>query len=254
MTSVQRILTVAILLVLGVGTAHAQTNQIQVYGDDINKPGELSITLHNNYTITGRTQPAFPGGIVPNHSLNGSPELSYGLTEWWEIGAFLPVYSYTGGNQLLFDGFKVRSLFLVPHAEERPFYYGANFEFSYNQPQWDPDRFTGEIRPILGLHFGKVGVIVNPIVGYSFSAPGAAEFTPAARVDYRLAEEWAIAAEYYADFGKIRNIDSGNAQGQSLFAVLDYYSEPGNVEFGIGHGFTDASDKLVVKLILGRHF
>jgi hypothetical protein len=30
------------------------------------------------------------------------------------------------------NGFKVRELFVVPHAAEQPFFYGINFEFSYN--------------------------------------------------------------------------------------------------------------------------
>ena len=29
--------------------------------------------------------------------------------------------------------------------------YGINFEYSYNRPQWDTHRFSGEIRPIVGV-------------------------------------------------------------------------------------------------------
>jgi hypothetical protein len=36
--------------------------------------------------------------------------------------------------------------------------------------------------------------------------------------------------------------------------VLDYKSDPVSVEFGIGHGFTAASDALVRKMILSRDF
>ena len=39
---------------------------------------------------------------------------------------------------------------------------------------------------------------------------------------------------------------------QLLFAVVDYKSAPLSVEFGIGHGFTAASDPLVLKLILSH--
>jgi hypothetical protein len=37
-------------------------------------------------------------------------------------------------------------------------------------------------------------------------------------------------------------------------AVIDYRGEPVNVEFGIGHGFTAASDALILKLIVSRNF
>src|SRR6266481_8060401 len=76
--------------------ADAQTDEIQVYTGEINKPREFSITLHANYTAIGPTRPAFIGGIVPNHSLNGVPEYALGITPWLELGAYLPLYTVTG--------------------------------------------------------------------------------------------------------------------------------------------------------------
>ena len=80
-------------------TAHAQTDEIQVYTGEINKPGQFSITLHVNYTPIGPTQPAFIGGVVPNHSLNGVPEYALGITPWLELGAYLPLYAITGDER-----------------------------------------------------------------------------------------------------------------------------------------------------------
>jgi hypothetical protein len=48
--------------------ARAQIDEIQVYTGEINKPGEFSMTLHNNYTINGPKRPVFIGGIVSDHS------------------------------------------------------------------------------------------------------------------------------------------------------------------------------------------
>lgn len=56
------------------GVARAQTDEIQVYDAEIAAPGQLNLTWHNNYAFAGRSEPAFPGGIVPNHELNGVPE------------------------------------------------------------------------------------------------------------------------------------------------------------------------------------
>ena len=58
-----------VLCVLLLAPAYAQTDEIQVYTGEINKPGEFSVTLHGNYTPIGPTQPTFTGGVVPNHSL-----------------------------------------------------------------------------------------------------------------------------------------------------------------------------------------
>jgi hypothetical protein len=64
---------------------------------------------------------------VPNHTLNGFPEWAYGVTEWFEAGLYLPVYSLTDGHFLL-DSAKVRLLIVSPHPGERRFFYVVNFE------------------------------------------------------------------------------------------------------------------------------
>ena len=86
---------ILVLCVLLLAAAYAQTDEIQVYTGEINKPGEFSITLHNNFTPIGPTQPAFMGGVVPNHSLNGVPEYALGINPWLELGAYLPLYTIT---------------------------------------------------------------------------------------------------------------------------------------------------------------
>src|SRR5271165_6713010 len=85
----------AAILVLGAAPALAQTDEIQVYTGELAKPGQFTLTLHNNYTPVGRKVPDFPGGIVPDHALNGVPEWAYGVTDWFEAGAYLPVYTWT---------------------------------------------------------------------------------------------------------------------------------------------------------------
>jgi hypothetical protein len=62
-----------------VGSAYAQTDEIQVYDADINTPGQFSLQLHNNYTPIGRKLPDFEGGVKSNHTLNGVPEWAFGV-------------------------------------------------------------------------------------------------------------------------------------------------------------------------------
>ena len=50
---------------------------------EIAKVGQWTLQSHSNYAISGRKDPEFDGGVIPNHSLNGTPELAYGITEWW---------------------------------------------------------------------------------------------------------------------------------------------------------------------------
>jgi hypothetical protein len=247
-------LTGGALAVFAAAAGYAQTDEIQVYDAEINQPGQFSLQLHNNYTPFGRKRPDFAGGIAPNHTLNGVPEWALGITEWLELGAYAPLYSRTGTGRLLIDGAKLRAEFVVPHAAERNFFYGLNFELSFNARYWERTRNSGEIRPIIGGRIGPVDLIVNPIIDTSFQGLGSLDFAPASRLAYNISETWAIALEHYADFGRFSHFEPAFAQQQILFAVVDYKSSPTAVEFGIGHGFTAASDALVLKLILVYDF
>src|SRR5258708_32328722 len=71
--------------VAGLATVARAGDEIQVYNADIHEPGQGSLQLHNNYVISGKNKPDFPGGLVPQGSLNGRPELARGITEGWEL-------------------------------------------------------------------------------------------------------------------------------------------------------------------------
>jgi hypothetical protein len=71
---------------------------------------------------------------------------------------------------------------------------------------------------------------------------------------YNFSESWAAAFEYYGDYGRLRRFEPPGQQQQTLFAVVDYKTDLASVEFGIGHGFSAASDALVLKMILSYDF
>jgi hypothetical protein len=232
--------------------AAAQTDEIQVYNAQIAEPGVFNLTLHDNFTPDGRKTPAFPGAIVSNGSLNGVPEWAYGVTPWFEAGLYLPLYSFPRDGGVQLDGFKLRALFVEPDAAKQTFFYGVNFEFSFNSKHWDPSPYTQEIRPIVGWRFGKMDLIVNPILDNSWKGFSRLDFAPETRIDYNFSDKWAIAAEEYDDFGELRHFDPASRQAHQLFAVVDYNGKPINVEGGVGFGLNSASDRLTLKLILSR--
>jgi hypothetical protein len=235
--------------------AFAQTDEIQVYDASIAAPGVFNLTLHNNFTPDGRSAPAFPGGLIPDKSLNGVPEWAYGVTDWFEAGLYLPLYSVSKDRGATINGGKIRFLFVSPHAAARKFFYGMNFEFSYNARHWDPSRFTSEIRPIIGWHLHPVDIIVNPILDNSWKGGFQnLDFAPEARVAYNFPSPWAIAVEEYADLGPLRNFYPLGQQSNQIYAVFDHNSKALNVEAGVGFGLTAGSDKVTLKLILSRDF
>jgi hypothetical protein len=230
----------------------AQTDGIQVYDAEIAAPGVLNLEWHNNYTFDGLKTPRFPGGLVPNHTFNSVPEWAYGVTDWFEQGLYLPLYSFSSNLGPVLDGFKLRELFVVPHAADRTFFYGINFEFSYNARHWDPSIYSSEIRPIIGWHLGKFDFIVNPIFDNSWKGFNNLDFAPATRIAYNLSQTWAVAVEEYADFGIIKHFLAPDQQLHQLFGVIDFKGEPFNIEAGLGFGLTSASDRLVAKVMLSR--
>jgi len=232
--------------------ALAQTDEIQVYDAEIAAPGVFNLTWHNNYTPSGQTTPAEPGGVIPNHSLNGVPEWAFGVTPWFEAGLYLPLYSVTNNGGVLFNGFKLRTLFVEPDAANQIFIYGINFEYSYNDSHWDTHRYTGEIRPIIGWHVGRVDFIVNPILDNDYEGAGKLDFAPETRLAYNFSKAWAVAAEEYDDFGALGHFYGHNVQSHQIFSVVDYRSAALSVEVGVGFGLSAGTDHRILKLILSR--
>jgi len=233
--------------------AGAQTDEIQVYDAEIAQPGIFNLTWHDNFTLDGLKTPAFPGGLVNNHNLNGVTEWAYGVTDWFEAGLYLPLYSVSTARGPSINGGKIRLLFVVPHAAERRFFYGANFEFSYNAEHWDTRTYTSEIRPIFGWHLKPWDVVINPIVDNSwYGGLKSLEFVPATRVAYNLNPQWAVAVEEYADYGQLRNIVPVREQFHQLWGVFDHVTKFVHIEAGVGFGLTPASDKLTLKLMFSK--
>ena len=248
-----RILAASAAVLVVATAAFAQTDEIQVYDGAIAEVGVFNLTWHNNFTPKGAKTPAFPGGLANNRNLNGVTEWAYGVTDWFEAGLYLPLYSVSDARGPTVNGGKIRLLFAVPHADDRKFFYAANFEFSYNAKHWDERRYTSEIRPIVGWHLHPVDIIVNPILDNSwYGGFKSLDFAPATRVAYNLNPKWAVALEHYADYGPLRDIAPARDQSHQLYGVFDHDAKFMHIEAGIGIGLTGASDKITLKLLLSR--
>ena len=244
-------LLTAAVLAWGSQPARA-TDEIQVYNAGIAAPGQFTIQQHLNYVALGQKTPPFAGGFPSNASLNGTPEFAYGVTDWWELGLYLPFAVQDG--RYLADGFKLRTLFVVPNARERDVFYGVNFEFSKSSPAFSQTAYGLEIRPIFGVRNGLYEFIVNPIVDVGFGPNGQVDFAPAARLARKLDKELFIGLAYYSELGRITHFNRWQDQSHTLFAVSDFKLGIFDVNFGVGFGLTPASDRFVVKSIIGYAF
>jgi hypothetical protein len=243
-------------LFIGAGTAFGADqvhDEIQVYNAEIAGVGQWTYEQHLNYAAIGQSPSEVPGGLSSNHAIQGTPEFAYGLTDWWEAGFYLP-FAVSGDGQFLSDGAKIRSLFVVPDAAKRSFFYGINFELGYELPRFSLVPWNLEIRPIIGVRNKEWEFIINPIVDVGFGSNGEADFAPAVRPARNLGEDRFIGLEYYADFGKIGSFLPLQQQNQQLFVVTDFKVSKIDVELGAGYGFTTGSDRFVLKAIFGYAF
>jgi hypothetical protein len=238
----------ATLLLAFLGRARA-VDEIQLYDASIAEVGQWTIQHHFNYTFNGRKEPDFPGGLVPNHALNATPEFAYGVTPWFEFGFYIP-WAVDQEGRFLSNAFKLRTLFVTPEQEKRTFWYGLNFEYDFPTKQFAQTRLAMEIRPIIGWRNTQWDFIVNPIVDVGFGTFGDIDFAPAARLDRKLAEDTYFALEYYTDLGRPDHFFPFQQQQHQLFGVVDFKVGEIEVDFGVGYGFTPGSDRLVAKTIL----
>lgn len=250
-----RALFVALLALLAAPAAtFAQTDEIQVYDAVIADQGIFNVMVHNNFTPIGRKTPVFPGAIIANNSDNGAVEWAYGVTPWFEQGLYLPVYSTYSSNQgATINGFKIRELFVRPHADDRKFFYGMNFEFSVNALYWEPKRISSEIRPIVGVHLHRWDFIYNPILDTDYTGGfKGLEYNPAGRIAYNFNKTWAVATEEYDGFGPLRAFVPRDQQFHETWAVVDRKGGFLDVETGVGVGWSGGADRLTLKLMLSR--
>jgi hypothetical protein len=249
-----KLIATALVILAAPAITFAQSDEIQVYDGAIAERGVFNLTWHNNFSPKGSKEPGFPGGLANNRNLNGVTEWAYGVTNWFEAGLYLPLYSLSKERGPSINGGKIRLLFAVPHADERKFFYAVNFEFSYNAKHWDERRYTSEIRPIVGWHLHPWDFIINPILDNSFAGGfKSLDFAPAARVAYNFNPKWAVAVEEYADYGPLREFYSTSEQSHQIFGVFDHDTARfGAFEAGVGIGVTGASDKVTLKLLWSK--
>jgi len=234
--------------------AYAISDEIQVYTDDINKPGEFGLELHVNTTPQGRKTPDYPGDSPPHHGLRFTPEFSYGLGKDWEAGLYLPMVR-TSGENLTLSGVKLRLKWLPVRGdgETGGWYAGANAELASVNKSYSESRYGSELRIITGYRAADWHIAVNPIFGWDLSkgfAGGGPTFDLATKAVHDVARGVALGVEYYAAIGKFKDPLPGSLQEKALYLVMDFDRKPWVFNVGLGRGLTDATDRWTLKAII----
>lgn len=230
--------------------------EIQVYDGTANPPGVPGIELHLNDWATGNRGSAPPE--APLHGqFHATLEPSFGLTPFWELGAYLQGAVRADDGATDWAGVKLRSKFVTPESFDLHWRLGVNFEVSYLPATYDADRWGSEVRPIVAWHDDDWLFALNPIVDQSLAGAGASQgpsFQPAFKAA-RTVGPVALGFEYYATFGPFSALLPWKDQQQQVFEVVDLVSvERFELNLGVGEGLTESSAGIVVKAIVGYEF
>ncbi len=228
-------------------------DEIQVYTDDIQKPGELGLELHANTTIIGRTAPSFPNEVTPEHAARLTPEFSYGLTRDLEPGLYLPIVRDAQGETAL-AGWKIRLKWLpLQDGEGRgPWFAGVNTELAFLSPRFENGRRLVELRFIVGYRSADWLLAVNPILNWTLDGPAHSNIpdsTPAAKAARTVLPGVALGFEYYTDLGKFGHWLPPAERVRTLYLAIDVNRAPWVFNFGVGKGLDAATDRWTLKAI-----
>lgn len=232
------------------GALAASSDEIQVYDDAINKPGEASVDLHMNYVPSGVRVPAYSGEIPAHHDFRITPEFGYGLTKNWEAGFYLPVIRAASGDWHV-EGAKVRLKYMADNPEQG-FYWGINGELGASSHRTEESNWNLEIRPIIGYKTENWNLTLNPILGLALSGnTHTPDFSPALKVSRKVAEKTWINVEHYSEFGAVNDMRS---LVQETYLTMDTEVFGHDINVGIGHGWTAGSNDWTLKAIFNLPF
>lgn len=242
---------------ISTGTAFAQDNyEIQVYASETVEKGKTMLEIHSNYTLEGNKE---TGKVLlpTNHIIHETIEATHGFTPWFEIGFYL--FNAIGtNNRTSYVGSHIRPRVSAPVAWRLPVGLSFSAEFGFQKKEYSANTSTLELRPIIDKKWKAFYLALNPTLGKSFKGPDENRgfiFSPNVKTSYDLNKKIALGLEYYGSTGPLLHFDTFNQQQHQLFIITDLNLSPvWEFNAGLGRGFTENTDKLIFKMILGRRF
>src|SRR3954471_5832682 len=223
--------------------AAAAPNEIRVFTDELARYREHTLEIHVN-------QASSAGSKVEDRSapLQIMPEYSYGILRNWELSFQLPFAVDQSSSGL--DGYRAELQYVAPHDEDQGFYWGFNVELARSARSGEESFWSAELIPILGYRAGRWHFVANPGVDKQISGSSrATNFQPAAKLAYQAFGWNSFGLEYYVQAGPLGHLSSREDQSRVLYLAWDGRIGKSDFNLGIGRGFTEASDRWVLKMI-----
>jgi len=256
LSNMMRCFALFLLLCLLVLSTRAQDNyEIQVYESETVPNYSTMFELHSNVTVFGMHESV--NGVVPSqYAWHETVEITQGITPWFEIGGYLFMSGNQGDYWLHWVGDHIRPRIRVPAKWNWPLGLSLSTEIGYQRRQYCEDTWTLEIRPIIDKDCKNFYVSFNPVVDYSIRGlnhNAGPQFSPAVKMSYKLLNKVELGFEYYGSVGAFKSIYPLREQQHQIGPVVDIDISPvWEINVGYMFGLTPATDKGIVKLILGR--
>lgn len=232
--------------------ALAADEEIQVYMDDMDKPGQFGLDLHNNYVASGDPGTSYAGEQSSLRRYRLTPEWSYGLTQNVELGLYLPLTTLDSQGRFAADGLKGRIKFIAPKAEGQTWFWGLNLEVGRVSHALDDNPWNAELKGIIGDRFGRWTVTSNLNLDFKVAGPAPAplSFDFDTKVSYALTKDFAVGVESYNGLGTVRTFGRLGQADQALYGAIDTSLGKWDFNFGLGHGYGSSADGWVMKAIV----
>ncbi|HEV2331687.1 MAG TPA: hypothetical protein VGV16_00870 [Gammaproteobacteria bacterium] len=246
----------ALLLLSASSATRAAPEEIQVYLDDLVGTGNFGTDVHNNYVVSGSSTPDYPGAEAPEHVYRLTPEFYYGLSDTLELGLYV-LTTRQPGRDPTFDGSKLRLKFIAPHDEQQGAFWGANLEIGDTSLRVSPQPWGTELKGIYGYRWSRWLFAFNTNLDWTGTAPfaGPASLDVDSKLAYLTDGGYQLGLESYNELGEFSHLGHLSEDSEVLYAVLDTdLGKSMDLNAGIGRGLTTASDRWVLKFILGFHF
>lgn len=231
--------------------AFAAPDEIQVYTEELNDPGQFGLEQHINYSIKGRQASDYPGQMPSQHVLQITPEFSYGVTSNLEAGLYVP-FAFTPGGDSFLNGLRARLKYIAPRQSDEHMFYGLNVEIGRDSVRTSDSISAMEVRPIIGYRDVRWLISFNPILtlGLAANVSHQPQFEPALKLTHSVVEGVRSGLEYYGAYGSLSHPLASDQRAHSLYAVADIDKGGYDVDFGIGRGYVNAEDQWVMKAII----
>lgn len=232
--------------------------EIMIHEQDLAEPGEITTTIHANYTPRGdrsRTD-----GTWPSHRHTFlMAEFATGLAPGWELGVHIPIQRAGVASTTTSEGEwgATGVMFRLKHITklESGIFYGFNGEYDLLAKKFSPETRGIEMRGILGYDNEQYRVTLNPhaMWGWANGQDSKLDFAFDMKALHKVRPDFAWGAELYTDWGSADHLHPGRGD-RTAYLIGEFDTRVGGIHVGVGKGFKEAPDRLNFKVVWAVEF